>query len=246
MGNIQTMQNRTYRSSGRNASGTRTEQARRNTNASYRTPQSVRRMDLTAAEHRSGGPQNVSTRSGRPQNVSGRGGRSQNVSGRSGRSQSVSTRSGNSRRTEWEYYEEYIDGNTVRKTQLETLLEEDPKKQLHQRARKNREKAVHMNFGYVAFLVGALVLMGIILISYINLRSEITSSINRISQMESELYSLQQENDEYETRINSSVNLEDVRRIAIEELGMKYASEGQIINVEGGSDDYVRKYAEIP
>lgn len=195
----------------------------------------------------------ASRRSTRPQSTSGGNGRTSRAgtasvsvkSSRTSRPQAASSYDRNSRRREWEY-EEYIDGNTVRKTQLETLLEEDPKKQLHLRARKNREKAVHMNFGYVAFLVGALVLMGVILISYINLRSEITSSIKRISRMESELYSLQQENDEYETRINSSVNLEDVRRIAIEELGMKYASEGQIVNVEGGSDDYVRKYAEIP
>ncbi len=143
-------------------------------------------------------------------------------------------------------YDEYIDGNVVRKAQLDKILEEEPRRKQSHAARKNREKAVHMNLGYVVFLISALVIAGVVLIGYINLQAEITNSVNRISKMESELYSLKQENDEYETGINSSVDLEEVRRIAMTELGMKYASEGQIINVEGGSDDYVRKYADIP
>ena len=143
-------------------------------------------------------------------------------------------------------FDEYIDGNTVRKVSVKERKEEEYRRKQNHVARKNREKAVHMNLGYVMFLVTALVVAGVVLIGYINLQAEITSSVNRISQKESELYSLRQSNDEYETRINSSVDLEEIKRVAISELGMKYASEGQIVNVEGGSDDYVRKYADIP
>lgn len=140
----------------------------------------------------------------------------------------------------------YQHGTAVREPSFEELLEEAPKKKPNHTARKNREKAVQMNFGYVAFLVGALALAAVVLIGYINLQSDITNSVKRVSRMESELHALRQDNDEYETRINSSVDLEEVKRIAICELGMKYASEGQIIRVEGGGDDYARKYAEIP
>lgn len=140
-----------------------------------------------------------------------------------------------------------IDGNTVRKVRLESILEEEPKNTRQSNtARKNREKAVHMNMGYVVFLVAALMVAGIVLIGYINLQSDISNSITRISQKQSELHRLRQDNDEYETRINSSVDLEEIKRIALNELGMKYASEGQIVNVEGGNNDYVRKFAEIP
>lgn len=166
----------------------------------------------------------------------------------------TSRRNGNAERDMQFYpFDEYIDGNTVRKVHVrkeqddreEERRRKQKRKQNHA-ARKNREKAVHMNFGYVVFLVTALVIAGVVLIGYINLHAEITSSVNRIAQKESELYTLRQSNDEYETRINSSVDLEEVKRIAMGELGMKYASEGQIVNVEGGSDDYVRKYADIP
>lgn len=140
-----------------------------------------------------------------------------------------------------------IDGNTVRKVSLDTLLEEEPRRS-HQNhaARKNREKAVHMNMGYVAFLVAALLFAGVILIGYINLQADLSNSVDRIARKESELHRLRQDNDEYETRINSAIDLEEIKRIALTELGMKYASEGQIVNIEGGSNDYVRKYAQIP
>ncbi len=49
-----------------------------------------------------------------------------------------------------------------------------------------------------------------------------------------------------EHRINSNVNLEEVRRVAIQELGMCYAAEGQIITFNGEGSDYVRQMGELP
>lgn len=40
--------------------------------------------------------------------------------------------------------------------------------------------------------------------------------------------------------------MEEVRRIAIQELGMKYAEEGQIVTYESESSDYVKQLAPIP
>ena len=54
------------------------------------------------------------------------------------------------------------------------------------------------------------------------------------------------DNDETYSRISSNVNLEEVRRIAIQELGMQYADEGQIIIFDGEDSDYVRQTGEIP
>ena len=64
--------------------------------------------------------------------------------------------------------------------------------------------------------------------------------------MESQLNALKLDNDEEYSRITSSVDLEEVKRIAIQELGMKYAEEGQIVIVEGGGSDYMRQMADIP
>lgn len=173
----------------------------------------------------------------RMQRHTGRSAYAQNASANARDRQGVSSRRGQAA---------YQHGTAVKDLSFEEMLETAPLKKPNHTARKNREKAVQMNLGYVAFLIAALTFAAVVLIGYINLQSEITNSVKRVSRMESELHALKQDNDEYETRINSSVDLEEVKRIAICELGMKYASEGQIIRVEGGGDDYARKYAEIP
>jgi len=64
--------------------------------------------------------------------------------------------------------------------------------------------------------------------------------------LESRLNDMKLDNDETYGRISSNINLEEVRRIAIQELGMKYADEGQIIVFDGEDSDYVRQTGEIP
>ena len=140
----------------------------------------------------------------------------------------------------------YVDGNVVRRSGAARELEGQPQKKISNTARKNRERAKHMNAGYVWFLCMALVVTGIILINYIGLQSDITNSVKHISSLEKQLNDLKLANDEEYSRITSSVNLEEIRRIAIQELGMQYAQEGQIISFESQSNDYVKQMADIP
>lgn len=58
---------------------------------------------------------------------------------------------------------------------------------------------------------------------------------------ESELNGLRLSNDEEYNRIISGINLEEIKRIAIGELGMSYAQEGQIIEYENAEGDYMRQ-----
>ena len=140
----------------------------------------------------------------------------------------------------------YIQGSAVRKLDVTREIEQSPKKKLSNTARKNREKAEHMSLGYVLFLSLALFATGCILVGYIRLQSDITNSIEHIASLESELNDLKLANDEEYNRITSSIDLEEVRRIAIQELGMKYAEEGQIIVFESENNDYVKQMAPIP
>lgn len=139
----------------------------------------------------------------------------------------------------------YVQGNAVRKLQTLPKVQEPAKKVSHT-TRKNRERALHMNVGYVLFLAAAMVAAGFILTGYLTLQSDITNSVKNISKLESRLNYMRLENDENYNRITSSINLEEVRRIAIQELGMRYAEEGQIITFNGESNDYVRQTGEIP
>lgn len=140
----------------------------------------------------------------------------------------------------------YIQGSAVRKLDVTREIEQSPKKKQSNAARKNREKAEHMSLGYVLFLSIALLATGCILVGYIRLQSDITNSIKHIASLESELNDLKLENDEEYNRITSSIDLEEVRRIAIQELGMKYAEEGQIVVFESENNDYVKQMAPIP
>nr|WP_318683394.1 cell division protein FtsL [uncultured Acetatifactor sp.] len=153
----------------------------------------------------------------------------------------------NQKRTGRRIQEAYVYGNAVRKPEIvhkpdvRKQLEERPKRQLSNEVRKNRDKARHMNLGYVVFLVGALCAAAFVLVNYVQMQAELTNRINNIASLESELNSLKLANDEEYNRITSSIDLEEIKRVAIGELGMTYAKEGQIItyNVEG--NDYMRR-----
>ncbi|NTV78019.1 MAG: cell division protein FtsL [Clostridiales bacterium] len=129
---------------------------------------------------------------------------------------------------------------------VKTDILEQPLKKPSKRIQKNREKVFHMSIGYVMFLSAALFLSALVLLLYINLQAQISTSVQNISMLESKLNGLKLENDEEYNRIVTSVDLEEIKRIAIEELGMTYASQGQIIVLDNEGSDYVRQYSQIP
>lgn len=155
-------------------------------------------------------------------------------------------RTGNRSRTADRRSRYYVQGNTVRKLDVTREIERKPQKKISNTTRKNREKAKHMSAGYVLFLCVALMVTGVILVNYIGLQADITNSVQHISALEKQLNDLKLANDEEYSRITSSINLEEVKRIAIQELGMQYAEQGQIISFASENNDYVKQLADIP
>lgn len=157
--------------------------------------------------------------------------------------------SGKSTNRQRTYY--YVDGSTAKK--LRQYEDKDVRRergyQMEQDVVQRRRivvKAAPMNMGYIAVMIAAFMVVCIVLTSYIKLQSDITNHVNNISALESQLNSLRLENDETYTKIMSSVDLEEIKRIAVNELGMKYAKEGQVVEYTGEGNDYVRQYSEIP
>lgn len=145
------------------------------------------------------------------------------------------------------YYD--VEGNTAR--QLRQYEDTDIRREQEHRTRRvtaHRRivKAAPMNMGYIAVMMAAFMIVCGVLMSYIKLQSDITNHVNNISALESRLNELKLENDETYTKIMSSVDLEEIKRIAVNELGMKYAKEGQVVEYTGEGNDYVRQYSEIP
>lgn len=136
----------------------------------------------------------------------------------------------------------YLEGSAARELREGIDIREVPRrKHLSNTARKNRERASHMNLGYVLFLSLAMAFTVATLYGYLNLQADITNRVEAISEMESRYNNLKLTNDEEYNRINSSIDLEEIKAVAIGELGMTYAREGQIVNVEDSETDYVRQ-----
>ncbi len=133
----------------------------------------------------------------------------------------------------------YVEGNTVRKVTAE------PKETIRL-VHSTRRKAVRMNFRYVIFLTLAAVLTVCVCINYLRLQAQYVSDQKTVTALSSELSSLKLENDSVYNRIVSSVDLEALKKTAMEEYGMVYASDRQIRTYDGSEHDYVRQYQEIP
>ena len=103
-----------------------------------------------------------------------------------------------------------------------------------------------MNFPYVMFLAAAMAMTALMLIGYLQVQAGLTVSVEKVARMESRLNDMRLSNDEQLERINSAIDMEEIKRIAVEELGMTYAREGQVVMVSGEGSDYVRQLVDMP
>lgn len=144
----------------------------------------------------------------------------------------------------------YIYGNTVRKTipaqQPRKGNWEETQRRVSHNVRRNQEKALHMDLPYVVMLTVAAMCALYICVSYLQVQSSITSRIHHIEGLEKQLEQLKSENDTLTTRINTSVDLDHVYKVATEELGMVYANRNQVLLYDKTESEYVRQYEDIP
>lgn len=115
----------------------------------------------------------------------------------------------------------------------------------HTRTASRRARATGMNPALIVFMFGMVALMCLCLFQYISLQSAVTSSVEEIASYESTLSSLKQANDETYNEIVAGVDLETIKYRAMNELGMTYAEEDQIISYEGDTSDYVHQVQEV-
>lgn len=151
-------------------------------------------------------------------------------------------------------YVTYVDGNTVRKTRVvpderqERIRREREAQRAKNRkiAKRNQERELRMNRGQMVFLAVAVGVTCLVCASYIQLQSSITTHMNKISALEKEIADLKTENDTTLKRINTSIDLNQIKKQAMEDLGMVYASEGQVSYYNMEDTDYMTQYEEIP
>jgi Tfp pilus assembly protein PilN len=120
------------------------------------------------------------------------------------------------------------------------------KPRISNHTRKNREKALHMNLAYVMFLAVSVFVTLLVCIAYLQFQAQMTEKVRSISVLEKEVADLRSDNDETYNRINNSVDLEHIKKVALEEIGMVYASKDQVVLYDNQESDYVRQYSDIP
>lgn len=115
------------------------------------------------------------------------------------------------------------------------VIKNEPKKNniLSREEKKARKKQICLVIAIFALLVT---------ISYRN--SLINEEFNSIQSLKEELYNLEKENKQLEIGIEGSLNLNNVEKIASEQLGMQKQTVGQTIYTELPKEDYVEAATE--
>ena len=95
--------------------------------------------------------------------------------------------------------------------------------------RRRRQAKTTLSVPYCIFLTVACVLTLVLSAYYLEQQAISTSSQKKIASLESQLTELKKANADNLNRIETSVNLEEIRDIAINELGMVYATQENVV-----------------
>lgn len=161
----------------------------------------------------------------------------------------------------------YVDGSAVRRLQeipereypqrqreRRTDYEEPERKvrdqksqrELNRAIQKNRAKAADINKRFVLFLTGVCIAVMFVTINYLQLKSQITTRMKQVANLETELTSMKEENDAYYSQVTNNVDMSRIKKIAIGRLGMKYPADDQTETYQTARSSYVRQYQDIP
>lgn len=151
----------------------------------------------------------------------------------------------------------YINGNVVRELEESQPVRRDSaarreleeakrKKNRRKAARRNRENAMAMSRGYVFFLSLCVIAVAGAAFSLIKIQSSVTQRMKEVAAIESQITDLKAENDAKYKEISTSIDLNYVKDVAINQLGMKYPSPEQVVYYSVENTNYMDQYRDIP
>lgn len=155
------------------------------------------------------------------------------------------------RRQSYNYYGTgYVDGNTVRKynNAPDIQREREPYEIPSPRHQKQRNPRVlqGLSLGSLLMLSIAIVATLSICVEYLKLQSDVNHMEKTIISMERTLSNLKEVNEASYDQINMVYDLDYIYRVAVEEFGMVYPNNNEVITYRSSNDNYVRQYRDIP
>jgi len=155
----------------------------------------------------------------------------------------------------------YIEGNTVRRQQSvpnrrQTAPERQPvlpdktreeiirDRERRLSAKRNLNRALSINPGYVLFLTAATAVCFCACILFVHLQSNITTHMSVITSLETQISDLKSDNEAAENRLESEMTLAEVKQRAAE-LGLVYPSSAQIQCYSVENSDYMNQYSDV-
>ena len=150
----------------------------------------------------------------------------------------------------------FVNGRTVRQIEAQPvrreridrtkIKEEQQKKRRRNAAKRNRARALHMSRGYVAFLTLCVGIIAYAAVSLVQIQSQVTQRMERIAALESQITDLKADNDARYKEIVTSVDLDYIKDVAMNQLGMKYPTEDQIYYYTVENNNFMDQYSDIP
>ncbi len=156
------------------------------------------------------------------------------------------------------YY--YNQGNAVRKTEEYYVRPVRSLPTREQREREKREDAVRRqritdrkraaalrkNRLLTGYMIVAVMLTCAMLVGYVALQTNVSTRMNHVAELESELAKVNADNKAATSRIATTTNLSEIKDKAINDLGMVYATSNQIVYYSVDGSDYMSQYHDIP
>ncbi|MGN0334066.1 MAG: hypothetical protein ACI4DV_00195 [Lachnospiraceae bacterium] len=138
-----------------------------------------------------------------------------------------------------------VDGTSVRK--LRVVPQQSPERRPSAvPGRHHKKERATLSIPYCLFL-GVFCVMTLMMgAQFLQLQALSTSNQKKIASLESQLTEMKKENNDELNRIESSINLDEIRDIAVNELGMVYAAEDNVVVYKNKRQDYVSQYTEVP
>lgn len=114
------------------------------------------------------------------------------------------------------------------------------------RRRLQKEQETRMDLASFGFLTVAVICTFCVCVSYLKVQGNVTNTSKKVAALESEIISIKNTNQIELEKVDDSVDLAYVYKVATQDMGMVHPDSTQIIQYDQVKSDYLKQYADIP